>query len=95
MERMLAVVFDDEIKTREGVKALGKLDSDGDISIYAEAVISKNKDGTVTMSQAADAFPVDAVSGSAVGALVGLLGGPLGSCYWRRGWCCCGDYRCG
>jgi len=76
MERMLAVVFDDEAKMREGTKALAKLDSDGDISIYAEAVISKNKYGTVTMFQAADDFPVNTVSGSAVGALVGLLGGP-------------------
>ena len=75
MERMFTIVFDDEAKAREGTKALAKLDSDGDISIYAEAVITKNKDGTVTLKQAADDFPVNSVSGSAVGALVGLLGG--------------------
>jgi uncharacterized membrane protein len=51
MERMLAVVFDDEAKMREGTKALAKLDSEGDISIYAEAVISKNRDGNVTLFQ--------------------------------------------
>src|SRR5579871_2981128 len=75
MERMLVVVFDDEGKADEGASALNQLDASGDISVYAEAVIKKNNDGTVTVEQEGDDLPVGLVGGTAIGALVGLLGG--------------------
>ncbi len=78
MERMLAVVFGDESKTYEGTRALKELDSEGSISVHAEAVIVKNPDGTVTIKQSGTDFPIRTVSGTAIGALIGLLGGPIG-----------------
>lgn len=78
MEKMLTVVFGDESKTYEGSRALNELDSEGSISIHAEAVIKKNPDGTVSIEQSRDDFPIRTVSGTAIGALVGLLGGPIG-----------------
>jgi len=57
MERMLVVVFEDEKKTYEGSRALAALDSEGSISVYAEAIIRKNDDGTVTVKQIDDDFP--------------------------------------
>ena len=78
MERMLAVVFDDEAKAYEGSHALKQLDSDGSIAIHAEAVIKKNTDGTVTIKQSDDDLPVRTVGGTAIGALIGLLEGPVG-----------------
>jgi len=78
MERMLVVVFDDESKAYEGSRALKQLDSDGNIAIHAEAVIKKNADGTVTMKQSNEEFPVGTVGGTAIGALIGLLEGPIG-----------------
>jgi uncharacterized membrane protein len=78
MERMLAVIFGDETKTYEGSRALNELDLEGSISVYAEAVIRKNPDGTVTMKQAGDDFPIRTVGGTAIGSLIGLLGGPIG-----------------
>jgi uncharacterized membrane protein len=78
MERMLVVVFEDERKTYEGSRALAALDAEGSISVYAEAVIRKNDDGTVTVKQIDDDFPIHTVSGTAIGALIGLLGGPIG-----------------
>jgi len=78
MERMLTVVFGDESKTYEGARALNQLDFEGSISVHAEAVITKNPDGTVTVKQSGDDFPVRTVSGTAIGALIGLLGGPVG-----------------
>lgn len=78
MEKMLVVVFDNETKAYEGSQSLHHLDSEGSITIYAEAVISKNGDGTVAMKQGADDFPLRTVSGTAIGSLIGLLGGPVG-----------------
>ena len=78
MERMLVVVFENEQKAYEGSKALTELDVVGSISVYAEAVIRKNDDGTVTIEHIEEDFPIRTVSGTATGALIGLLGGPVG-----------------
>jgi uncharacterized membrane protein len=78
MEKMLVVVFDNETKAYEGSRELNQLDSEGSITIHAEAVISKNNDGTVTVKQGEGDFPVRTVSGTAIGSLIGLLGGPVG-----------------
>jgi uncharacterized membrane protein len=78
MEKMLVVVFNDEPKTYEGSHALKQLDNDGSIAIHGEAVIKKNTDGTVTVKQSEDDFPIRTIGGSALGALIGLLEGPVG-----------------
>ena len=78
MERMLAVIFADNSKAYEGSRALKELDSEGSISIHAQAVITKNPDGMISIKQAGDEFPIRTVSGTAVGSLIGLLGGPIG-----------------
>jgi len=78
MEKMLVVVFDNESKAYEGSRALNQLDSEGSITIHAEAVISKKNDGTIAVKQGEDDFPIRTVSGTAIGSLIGLLGGPVG-----------------
>ena len=78
MEKMLVVVFDNETKTYEASRALNQLDSEGSITIHAEAVINKHNDGTITVKQGDGDFPVRTVSGTAIGSLIGLLGGPAG-----------------
>jgi uncharacterized membrane protein len=78
MERMLVVVFDDEPRTYEGSHALNQLDAEGSIAIHAEAVIKKNADGTVTIKQSEDDFPIRTLGGTAIGSLIGLLEGPVG-----------------
>jgi uncharacterized membrane protein len=78
MEKMLVVVFDDEPKAYEGSHALKQLDAEGSITIYAESVIKKNADGTVTVKQVDDGFPLRTLAGTAIGSLLGLLGGPVG-----------------
>ncbi|MGA2385980.1 MAG: DUF1269 domain-containing protein [Candidatus Bathyarchaeia archaeon] len=75
---MLVVVFENELKAYDGSKALKALDSEGSISVHAEAVIKKNDDGTITVKQEGDDFPIRTVGGAAVGSLIGLLGGPIG-----------------
>jgi uncharacterized membrane protein len=78
MEKMLAVVFDNESKAYQGSRALAQLDAEGSIAIHAESVIQKNGDGTVTVKQVDGDFPVRTVGATAIGSLVGLLGGPVG-----------------
>jgi len=78
MEKMLVVVFDDESKAYEGSHALKQLDAEGSITVHAESVIKKNADGTVTVKQLEDDFPIRTVGGTAIGSLLGLLEGPVG-----------------
>jgi uncharacterized membrane protein len=78
LEKMLVVVFADESKAYEGSRALNQLDSEGSISIHAEAVITKNNDGTAIVKQSEGDFPIRTISGTAIGSLIGLLGGPAG-----------------
>jgi uncharacterized membrane protein len=78
MEKMLVVIFENELKAYDGFKALKELDSEGSISLHSEAVIKKNADKTITVKQEDDDFPIRTIGGTAVGALIGLLGGPIG-----------------
>ena len=78
MEKMLVVVFDNEVKAYEGARSLNQLDAEGSITIYAEAVIKKNPDATVAVLRDDDDFPVRTIGGTAIGSLIGLLGGPIG-----------------
>jgi uncharacterized membrane protein len=75
---VLVVVFNDESKAYEGSRALNQLDDEGSIAIHAESVIRKNADGTSTVKQAEGDFPIRTIGGTALGGLVGLLGGPVG-----------------
>ena len=78
MERMLVVVFDNELKAYDGSRVLTELDDEGSISIHAQVVMQKNADGKITVKKTSDEFPIRTVSGTAIGALIGLLGGPIG-----------------
>jgi uncharacterized membrane protein len=78
MEKMLIAVFDNESKAYEGSRALAQLDADGSIAVHAQAVIKKNADGTATVKEVDDQYPVGSVAGTAVGSLLGLLEGPVG-----------------
>ena len=79
MERMLVVVFDNETKAFEGKSALRQLEREGDLAIYAGAVVTKRADGTADVKQYDDFGPVGSLVGTSVGGLIGLLGGPVGA----------------
>jgi uncharacterized membrane protein len=78
MDRMLVVVFDNEVKAYEGKKGLLQLDNEGSISVYAYAVLAKHADGTATVKQGDDSGPIGTLLGTSFGSLIGLLGGPAG-----------------
>jgi len=79
MERMLVVVFDAESKAYEGKKALHELENEDMVTVYAQAVVARNADGSATVRQSDDPRPVGTLTGGSLGALIGLFGGPLGT----------------
>ncbi|HXJ95934.1 MAG TPA: DUF1269 domain-containing protein [Terriglobia bacterium] len=78
MDRMLVVVFDNQWKAYEGKKALRQLADDGIISVYGDALVTKNPDGRVTVVEGDDQLLYGTVAGTVLGSLVGFLAGPAG-----------------
>jgi hypothetical protein len=78
MERMLVVVFDSGAKAYEASRTLLAMDQDGVIAVHASRVIAKNPDGSLTVIGTRDELPQATMGATAVGSLIGLLGGPVG-----------------
>ena len=78
MNKILAIVFNDEKAAYEGVRSLSALDREGSIEVTSLAVIKKNADGTVSKERVDDVFPVGIVAGTTLGSMIGILGGPAG-----------------
>ena len=78
MDRMLVVVFDTEDKAYAGKRALAQLDGEGSIAVYADAVIVKNANGSITVKESNDQWGLGVLAGTSLGSLIGLLGGPVG-----------------
>jgi uncharacterized membrane protein len=78
MNKVMVVVFENEKKAYEGLRAIRDLHREGSLTNYADAVIAKDAGGKVTVRQTADDGPLGTLSGFTVGSLAGLLGGPIG-----------------
>ena len=78
MNKMLVAVFETEAAAFQGLSALKDLHRDGDITLYASAVIVKDRSGQISIKQAADDGPVGTAVGFLTGGLIGILGGPVG-----------------
>jgi uncharacterized membrane protein len=78
MERIIAVVFDNEKKAYEGKTALRQVEQAGEIGIYGGAIVTKHADGTASVKEFDDVGGLGALTGTALGSLIGLLGGPVG-----------------
>ena len=77
MDKVVAVVFNDEKQAYEGLRAFRDLHADGSITLYASAVVAKDPAGKLVVREASDS-PEGTFFGLLTGSLVGLLGGPLG-----------------
>ena len=78
MDKLVAVVFGDEKMTYAGSRALSEMNAEGSIDVAAMCVIKKESDGTVSTKHIAEGFPIRTLAGTALGSLVGVLGGPVG-----------------
>jgi len=79
MTKMLVAVFDTEPTAFEGLQALQDLHRDGDITLYATAVLVKDSAGAVTVKQSADVGPLGTAVGMLTGSATGLLAGTAGA----------------
>jgi len=77
MDKVIAVVFDNEKKAYEGLSAIRELHQDGNITLYDDAVVVKDTGGKVAMREVSEGA-VGTVVGLLTGSLVGALGGPVG-----------------
>jgi uncharacterized membrane protein len=77
-ETMIVVVFDSEGAAYEGSNKLRELHQSGDLTVYADAVIAKDRDGQIHIRKTEDEGPIGMAVGSLVGAMVGMLAGPAG-----------------
>src|SRR5262249_49579078 len=78
MDRMVVVVFENQVDAYKGKEALLRLDSEGSVVLNAYAVIGKNANGAVSVKQSDDLGPVGTLFGASLGAFLGALGGPAG-----------------
>lgn len=76
MNRMLVVVFANESDAHAGARALQQLHADGRITLYSSALVARNAAGKVSIKEAVTRSPTGTGVGMAVGALIGVLGGP-------------------
>jgi uncharacterized membrane protein len=75
MDKVIAVVFNNETRAYEGLRALRELHHDGHITLYDDAVVVKDASGKVATREVRDGS-VGTVVGLPTGSLVGVLGGP-------------------
>lgn len=80
MEYLLVIIFDNQPKALEGWQILRDLDKEGAISLYDVHIIAKEPSGAARVVDNADLLGLDMIAGStAIGALVGVLAGPVGA----------------
>lgn len=76
---LIAVKFDEQLMAQELLLAFARLAKRNDIDIEDAAMVAKEEDGKIRLRQTRDVMPGQgAASGGWVGALVGIIGGPLG-----------------
>jgi uncharacterized membrane protein len=78
MSKFVVVVLSDEVKAYEGSRAFAALHSEGSLTVYSVAVVSKDSDGQIHFKNATESGPLGIAVGAIVGGLVGILGGPPG-----------------
>ena len=79
-ERNVVVVrFNEPSKAYQALSVLKECDAKGRIALESAAVVERTPEGALQIAEGADNLgPVGAASGSLIGMLIGVLGGPVG-----------------
>ena len=77
MDKVVAVVFNDEKQAYEGLRAFRDLHGDGSITLYSDAVVAKDASGKLSVREGGEG-PEGTFFGLLTGSLIGILGGPIG-----------------
>ncbi len=76
---LIAVRFDEPLLAQEMLLAFARLVKQGFVDMEDAAIVTKDEDGKIRLRQTRDVMPGQgAASGGWVGALVGIIGGPVG-----------------
>lgn len=79
MENVIALTFGDDEHARDAVRALQSLHRSGDIRLEAVAIVERLQDGRAIVREHAESSQLRGTAGGGiVGAVVGLLTGPVG-----------------
>jgi uncharacterized membrane protein len=79
MSKFVVITFPSENAAYEGTRALKQLHAEGNLTLYALAVLAKDASGKIAIRQAGDDGPLGLAVGTLTGGLVGLMGGPVGA----------------
>ncbi len=79
MDKEIVIVVPTEDAAYRVVQALGALDDEGSIELYASAVVTKTAGGMINTKDTNRRAPWGTALGLSTGALIGLLAGPVGA----------------
>src|SRR5689334_18524143 len=85
MEKILVIVFDNQGRAEAGYRALTELQAEGEILLYASALVRMDADGSVAVKDTSDSASRPLIATALVGALAGLVLGPMGAAAWAAG----------
>jgi uncharacterized membrane protein len=78
-ENVAFITFDEESKTFQMLSQLKQLSMRGDLRLRSAVVVSHNPDGSLKIEDGTNTdFGMGSSTGGLIGAVVGILGGPLG-----------------
>ncbi len=77
MEKFVAIVFDTEEAAYKGADAMRDLHRNGELAVYAAGIITKDSEGEISVKSSADEGPIGTAFGMLLGAMVGVLAGPV------------------
>src|SRR5690606_11717595 len=78
MSKFVVVIFPDAARAEEASRVLKELHSETSLTLHGAAVVRKDRDSDVAVSDRVEAGLPNAAIGALVGGLIGLLGGPVG-----------------
>lgn len=75
---VVVIQFDEQSKAYEALSVLKQCDADGRIELESAALVERSSDGGLKIVESAGNVGLGTVSGSFIGMLIGVLGGPVG-----------------
>jgi uncharacterized membrane protein len=78
-ENVVVVTFTEQSKAYQALSVLKQCDADGRIALASAAVVERTPEGQLRIPEGAENVgPIGMASGSLLGMLIGVLGGPVG-----------------
>jgi len=93
MSKFAVVIFADEKKAYEGVRALKELDQEGMLTLYSNAVVARSPEGLVAVKERQTGGALGTAVGALVGGLIGMFAGPAGVAVGLGGGSVLGAFR--